>query len=760
VNARSTPRRALRLIRSFGLAALFLSAALFGIASGVLFAFVGDLPQISALDNYTPNTISRVLGHNGAVIGEFASERRQLVTYDQIPPVLRNAILATEDATFFSHSGFRIERIIVAATKDVLRRRLQSGASTLTQQLARNLFPSTVGFERGGFAGIERKIKEALVAIQIEKRYTKQEIFTMYCNKQFWGHQSYGVEAAAQLYFSKHVGDLNLDEAALIAGIIQGNQRQSPYVNMKAAMARRNIALDRMAAEGYITKADAEAAKKRPIVTHGQPSAPRSIAPYFVEQLRIQLEDRYGAKALYENGLTIKTGIDAPLQGAANRALDAGLRRLDKQRGSYRKPAHNLIAEGRSIEKYTTARWLRDPLEDEIYPAVVTAADRAVIHVRAGRWQGTIAKAGYEWTHKAPDAIAHPGDVIDVRVLKLDPKTTSFTASLEQTPQLQGAVVAIDNHTGQVMAMIGGTNFERSQFNRAVQALRQVGSLFKPFVYTAAIDRGYTATSTLVDEPVSFPAGPNQPMYEPKNYEKDYKGPIPLRYALEHSRNVPTVRLMATLGPNTVIPYAKRMGISSPIPPYLSSAIGAGEATLLEMTSAYTSYANQGVRMAPLLITEVTDREGNVLEQHRPEPHEAIRADTAFVMTTLLEGVIEHGTAAVPVTEPLRALHWPVAGKTGTTDEYTDAWFVGFDPDITIGVWVGFDLKKPIASNATGAVAALPIWTEIMNSWVERRRQELPEPPTFSRPGNVVFVDGEAYIAGTEPGGDTARRPD
>jgi penicillin-binding protein 1A len=739
----SQPRRALQVVRSFGLVALFLAVALFGIASGVLFAFVGDLPKISALDDYSPSTTTRVLGRDGSVVGEFASERRQLVTYDQIPPVLRNAILSAEDSSFFTHSGLRIERIFVTLGKDILHRRLY-GASTLTQQLARKLFLTDDKTP-------ERKIKEALLTVQIEKRYTKPEIFTMYCNKMYWGHLTYGVEAASQLYFGKHVSELNLDEAALIAGIIQGNQRQSPYVNMPAALARRNYTLDRMVAEGYVKPADAEAAKRRPIVTRGQPSAPRSIAPYFLEQLRIQLEERYGAKALYENGLTIRTGMDAPLQRTATQALDAGLRRLDKMRG-YRKPAHNLVTEGKSLEKYSTPRWVRDPNENDVVPAIVMSVQGPVIHVRVGRWHGVIDKTGYEWAHRAADALAHVGDLIEVRVRTLDAKAGTFTSSLEQEPLLQGAVVALDNRTGQVMAMIGGTSFERSQFNRAVQAMRQVGSLFKPFVYTTAIDRGYTATSTIVDEPVSFPAGPGQPMYEPKNYEKNYEGEVTLRHALEHSRNVPTIKLMDELGPANVINYAHRMGIASPIPPYLSSAIGAGEATLMEMTSAYTTFPNQGVRMAPLLLTEVTDREGNTLEQHRPEPHEAIRADTAYVMTNILEGVIIRGTGAVDATAPLRALRWPLGGKTGTTDDYTDAWFIGFDPDVTIGVWVGFDLKKTINSTATGAVAALPIWSEIMKSWVDRRREGASEPPSFARPGNVVFVDGEAYIAGTEPG--------
>jgi penicillin-binding protein 1A len=735
--------RALKLIRSFGFIALFVAAALFGIASGVLFAFVGDLPQISALDDYSPSTTSRVLGRDGSVVGEFATERRQLVTYDQIPPVLRNAIISAEDASFFRHSGLSIQRILVTAAKDILHRRLY-GASTLTQQLARKLFLTDDKTP-------ERKIKEALLTLQIEKRYTKQEIFTMYCNKMYWGHRAYGVEAASQLYFAKSVKDLTLDEAALIAGIIQGNARQSPYVNMPAAVVRRNYTLDRMASQGYITSAEAEAAKKRPIVTRGEPALPRSVAPYFVEQLRIQLEERYGATAVYESGLTIRTGLDPALQRAANTALDSGLRRIDKMRG-YRKPSRNLVSEGRSIDAYKDSRWNRDPVEDALVPAIVTALEGPTVRVRAGRWQGTVDRAGYEWAHKPADALLHRGDLIEVRVKKLDPKGQTFTAALEQEPNIQGAVLAIENRTGQVLAMIGGTSFERSQFNRAVQAMRQVGSLFKPFVYTTAIDRGYTATSTLIDEPVSFPAGPGQPPYEPKNYELNYEGEVTLRHALEHSRNVPTVRLMNALGPKTVITYAQRMGISSPIPPYLSSAIGAGEATLLEMTSAYTSFPNQGVRMNPLLLNEVTDREGNVLEQHRPEPHEALRADTAYIMTTILQGVILHGTGAVPVTEPLRKKNWPLGGKTGTTDDFTDAWFIGFDPDITVGVWVGLDQKKPIGGRMSGAVAALPIWSDIMKSWVDRRSAELAEPPTFARPGNVVLVDGEAYIAGTEPG--------
>jgi penicillin-binding protein 1A len=558
------------------------------------------------------------------------------------------------------------------------------------------------------------------------------------------------VEAASQLYFGKSVKDLNLDEAALIAGLLQGNVRQSPYVNMKAALARRAYVLDRMAEQHYITQAEANAAKARPIVTRGQPTQPASIAPYFLEMVRDRLEDAYGAKALYENGLVIHTGIDPDLQRAANDALDRGVRRIDKLRG-FRKPAHNLLAEHRSLDSYKPQKWTRDPVDGDIQPAVVTDVGAAEFKVRVGRFTSVIGRAGYEWTRKKPQDILHVGDVLDVRVGKVDAAAATLTATLDQPPNVEGAVVALDNHTGQVLALIGGDSFERSQFNRATQAMRQVGSLFKPFVYTAAIDRGYTAASMLDDSPVSYAPGPNQPPYEPKNYDRTFEGPVTLRWALEDSRNVPTVRLMAALGPKEVIGYARQMGLTAPLPEYLSIAIGSAEDTLLEMVSAYTTFPNQGVRVAPLPILDVVDREGNVLEQHRAEPHEALRADTAYIMTNLLEGVVQHGTAAAA-----NSLGWPLGGKTGTTDDYTDAWFVGFDPDITLGVWVGFDQKKPIGSNQTGAVAALPIWTDIMKTWIDRRRAAGGDPPEFQRPGNVVVVPTlkgpEVFIAGTEPG--------
>ena len=628
------------------------------------------------------------------------------------------------------------------------------GASTLTQQLTRKLFLTDDKTP-------ERKIKEAILAIQIEKRYTKREIFTLYCNQMYFGHGVYGVEAASRLYFGKSAKDVSIEEAALIAGILQGNVRQSPYVNRDAAMRRRNYTLGRMADVGYLTPAQSEELKKKPIVVRPDPPGQSSsAAPYFLEEVRRELEGRYGAKQLYENGLSIQTAIDLRLQEASAQALNDGLRRIDKRRG-FRKPRRNAIAEGHTIESFRQPRWDRPMTAGQIVPAVVTAVDGTAIQLRVSNMRVTVDKKGYAWTNKpSPAQLVTRGDLVETRLLTLGDSTSSATGTLEQTPEVEGAVLIIDNRTGQIMTMVGGYSFDRSKFNRATQAYRQVGSAFKPFVYTAAIDSGYTPVTMLMDTPVSFPGGAGQPAYAPLNYDHQFEGPITLRRALEQSRNVPAVRLMDQLGPNQVISYARRLGLESPLPPYLAVALGAAEATLVEMTSAYSVYPNQGVRMRPYSVLKVSDREGNVLEENRPEPKDAIRADTAFVMTNILRGVVQRGTAGRAA-----ALNWPIGGKTGTTDDYTDAWFIGFDPDITIGVWAGYDQKRSMGPAGTGADSALPIWMEIMKAWIATRT----EPPTFEAPGNIVFVSvdrgsgnpalegtpgaiQESFISGTQPG--------
>lgn len=747
-----------------------------------MFAYAGDLPEISALDAYSPSTITRVRASDGTVIGEFAVERRLVISYDDIPANFRQAIIAAEDAGFDSHFGVSISAIAFRASRDIFdaakavvtgRGGRPAGASTLTQQLARNLFAETVGFRAGdirplGWADLERKIKEAIVAVQIEKRYTKPEILTLYANQMLFGHGTYGVEAAARLYFGKSAKELTLEEAALLAGIVQLPARQSPYVNMDAALRRRAYVLQRMADEGYITAEQAETAKQTPIALRGQPQQPRSAAPFFLEEIRKHLEREYGAKALYESGLAVTTTLDAGLQDAANRAVRAGLRSLDKRRG-YRKPQRNIVAEGKAIDSFTDDRWSRPMAAGDIVPALVVGVKPApvnTVRVAIGRYHADLGREAFaSWPRRPSVDAFKPGDLIEVEIRTLDEKTLAATAALEQTPLVEGALVAIDNRTGQIKAMVGGWDFARSKFNRAVQAYRQLGSTFKPIVYTAAIDRGFTPASMIVDEPTTYTSDIGE-IYEPQNYDHKFEGPVTLRRALEDSRNVPAVKLMEALGPKNVLAYAKRFGFEEDFPPFLAIALGAGDATLLEVTSAYSVFPNQGVRMKPFSILSVMDRGGNLLEENRAEPADVIRADTAFVVTSMLRGVVQRGTAKAAAT-----VDWPLAGKTGTVDDNTDAWFIGFDPDITVGVWTGLDEKKSLGPRETGAVAALPIWMDFMKAHIARREGDT-QPPEFQAPGNIVFLPidqatgnvatvgaagavTETFVAGTEPGGLT-----
>jgi penicillin-binding protein 1A len=755
----TAPKRArvvIRIARRAIIVGLFLLAAILGGLGGVLFAYGTDLPEISRLDDYQPNTITRLLARDGKVVAQFATERRVVIRYEDIAPVLRQAIISTEDADFEEHFGVSVTRILVTAIKDIVYRQ-NAGASTITQQLARDLFLRDYMrggvYARSGLEGLERKIKEALVAIELEKRYTKREIFTFYANQINLGHGAYGVEAASRMYFNKSAKNLNLEEAAALAATIQTPARLSPFVDPERNRNRRNYVLRRMAEEGYITDAVAGEAQKQPTILRGQPQPDQSIAPYFAEEIRKKLEAQFGASALYEAGLTVQTTLDANLQLAMNRALDRGLRRLDKRHSLYRGPIRNLLATGKTIDGFTSDTWAKPIRSGDIVTAVVTAvppSGAAPVRLRIAGRDAELSPKGFTWARKPASQLFKTGDLIEVEVRTVDDNGAFKDVQLEQAPIIEGAALAIDNRTGQIRAMTGGFSFARSKFNRATQAQRQVGSLFKPILYTAAVDHGYTATTMFVDEKVSYVAGPNQPPYEPHNYDGKFEGPITLRRALEDSRNIPAVQTIADLGPAEVIPYARRFGLRGNYQPYLSLALGAGEATLMEMTSAYSVFPNQGVRMDPFSVTTITDRDGNVREENRPQPHEAIRADTAFILTNLLRGVVQEGTAAAAA-----ALMWPLAGKTGTMDDFTDAWFIGFDPNLTVGVWVGYDEKKPIGRGETGAQAALPIWMDIMRAYVDKDADR-KNPPDFDAPGNIVFVtlgNGkvEAYINGTQP---------
>ena len=761
------PRSSRRSAGSATIVGLFAVASILGVVSGALFAYAPDLAQIAALDDYAPNTITRVHARGGELIGEFAVQRRVIIGYDDIPEVLRQAIIASEDSAFFAHNGVSIPGIVRAVIQDVLRGELFSGASTLTMQLARNV---EVGGEVLGREKVwQRKLLEAYYAIHLEKRYTKPEILALYANQVWLGtatHAADGVEAAAQLLFGKSARDVELGEAAVIAGIIQGPSRLSPLVNMEAATERRNYALRRMAEEGFITRDEAADEMAKPIVLAPRQRRSNSIAPYYLEEIRQHLEREYGARRLYHDGLAVYSTLDINLQRAANRAVADGLRALDKRQG-YRGPQRNVL-DGDDASPtpgdFEHPRWTYPIGAGDVVPAVVTGTRRGRIQVRVGPYRAEIEPAGFAWTRRRSAAeLVERGDLVDVRITTLpDAPDAMARATLDQEPEVEAALLALDNRTGRVLAMVGGYDFNRSEFNRATQAYRQLGSLFKGVLYAAAIDQGYTPTSIVMDRPVAYDVGPGQPTYRPTNYDRKYEGPITLRRALEKSRNVPAVWMMDAVGPETVVDFARRVGFTAPIPPYLSVALGSAEATLLEVTSAYSVFPNEGQRMIPFAIERVLDREGNVLEANRPQSRNALRADTAYVMVSLMQGVVDRGTARRARRELPK---WPVGGKTGTMDDYTDAWFVGFDPDITVGVWVGYDEKRSLGRNEEGARVALPIWIEFIKAYGSDR----DAPEGFEAPGNILFrtvneMTGEleergglgtiqeVFIAGTEPG--------
>ncbi|HEY8232275.1 MAG TPA: PBP1A family penicillin-binding protein, partial [Vicinamibacteria bacterium] len=681
--------------------------------------------------------------------------KRVVVAFQDIPPVLRNAIVAVEDADFWKHIGINFWRIPGAALANLRSGRYSQGFSTLTMQLTRLLFLTPEKTP-------ERKIKEVILAFQIEKNFTKEEILTLYCNQIYFGNGNYGVEAASRFLFGKAVKDVTLEEAALVAGIAQSPMRQSPIENPERALQRRNHVLDRMAEEKYVSREEAEAAKAKPIALRLRRDPP-SVAPHFVEEVRKYLEREYGSQRIYQGGLRVYTTLDPKAQRAALRAVRTGLRAIDRRARGFVKPeASALGPDGLLPEPLRLDEWDWPFGEGDVVRGVVIASDRLSAVVQVGGYRGRLLPADVAWTRRASVSDALPrGAIAPFRVVALSDVAGRREArlQLEQEPKVEGALIALDVHTGAVRAMVGGYDFEKSKFNRATQALRQVGSAFKPIVYAAALETlGYTPATILIDSPLSFPNQWDGSVWSPQNYDGVFQGPIPLRRAVEQSRNIPAVRTLQAVGIEKGIEYARRLGLSSELPPYLPIALGAGEATLAEMTAAFGTFANQGLRMRPFLIDRITDREGNVIEQTLPRATDALRADTAFILTSLLRGVADHGTAA-----RARRLRRPIAGKTGTTNDFTDAWFIGYEPSLAAGVWVGFDEKKDsLGPRADGGTIALPIWMEFWAAVMSERPIE-----EYPIPGNVVFVPVdemghpgapgapgvhmEAFVAGTEP---------
>ena len=601
--------------------------AVFG-SAGAVFGVVQwlgrDLPRPEQLTAIQPPVKTVVYDAKGRVLHEFFKENRSYVRLSTIPRHLVNATLSTEDRSFYQHWGVDLWGIWRAAVSNVLQMRRAEGGSTITQQLARNLF---LTHERT----LSRKLKEIALAIEIERTYSKNQILELYFNQIYFGEGAYGVEAAAKTYFGKPLDELTLPECALVAGLPANPSLFSPRRRPAAARARRTKVLRNMLATHAITQVEFDSAVGAPLgVTPQRYSNDR--APYFTEMIRAHLDDRYGSNAVYEGGLKIYTTLDMDLQLAAERALEKQLSALESELKLKRTHANFVLPAGDTLR------------------------------------------------------------------------------GMQTTPYLQGAFVALDPRNGYIRALVGGRDWNHSNFNRATQARRQPGSAFKPFVYTAAMDNGFRPTDIIVDEPVTFPGADGKP-YQPGNYDRTFRGPVTLRYALQMSINIPAIKLLRKVGTSLVASYARRMGIKSPLGQNLSLALGTSEVTLLELTSAYGVLANRGIRNEPLFLLKVEDRNGNVLEKNSPRPTEVLSEETAGVVTSMLESVVDHGTGA-----PARARGFtnPAAGKTGTMDDYMDAWFVGYTPNLVAGVWVGFDQKKTIGPGMTGARAALPAWTDFM----------------------------------------------
>jgi penicillin-binding protein 1A len=752
--AAPTPAPRILTFRRVVVTALFAAAVLGGALVGVFFAFESDLPQVTSLEDFQPNIITQVFAADGSVLGEFAIEKRVVVEFRDIPPVLRNAIVAVEDEDFWKHIGINPWRIPGAALANLRSGRRGQGFSTLTMQLTRLLFLTPE-------KTYERKIKEIILAFQIEKNFTKEEIFTLYCNQIYFGHGNYGVEAASRFFFSKSMKDLTLAEAALLAGVPQNAPRLSPVYHPERALARRNHVLDRLAEEKYVQREEAEAAKREPLGLRLHRDPP-SIAPHFLEEVRKYLEKEYGSQRIYQGGLRVYTTLDPAMQAAAVRALRDGLRTLDRRARGFVPPEASLLVNGLLPEPLHLDEWDWPFAAGDVVRGVVIASDRATAVVQIGEYRARLFPADVAWTRRASLSDVLPrGAVAPFRIVSLSEADGRKEAAvrLEQEPKVEGALLALDVRSGAVRAMVGGYDFEKSKFNRATQAMRQVGSAFKPVVYAAALETlGWTPSTILVDAPLSFTNPWDKTVWTPQNYDGAYAGPIPLRRAVEQSRNIPAVKTLQAVGVEKGIEYARKLGIAGELPPFLPIALGAGEATLLEMVGAYATFANQGLRMKPFLIDRITDREGNAVEQATPRATDALRADTAFILTSLLRGVVERGTAA-----RARRLGRPIAGKTGTTNDFTDAWFIGYEPSLAAGVWVGFDEKKDsLGRGETGADAALPIW---MDFWAAATADRPVEEHPI--PGNVVFVPVdemgrpgapgaagvrmEAFVAGTEP---------
>ncbi len=726
-------------------------AALFGVVVGVAVAAAINIPRVDSLADFTPARITRVLSREGEVFAEFARQRRILLGEGEVPEVVQNAVVALEDSKFFSHGGVDAAGIVRAAISNLRAGRKKEGASTITMQLARGLFFTSEKSWR-------RKIEEALTAVELEKRYSKQQLLTLYCNLVNFGHGNYGIAQASLYYFGKPVDQLAVHEAAMLAGIPQRPSDYSPYRRPEKVLQRRDHVLGRMVDEGYLERDDYEAALEEPLGVVPQREA-EPFAAYFAEDVRKLIETTYGTQAMLEGGLEVRSTMDGRMQRAAERALQDELSRLDHRKG-WRGPLRRKVPDPDTIELETwtgaglvPGRWLQ---------GVVLESGARIARVRIDGEVYELGPKGIAWTgRQRPEQLLERGDVAWFRLRPADKEGEAPLFQVDQEPQLEAAVLVLESATGAVRAMVGGWDFERSKFNRATQAHRQLGSAFKPFVWGAAIEAGFTPADTLFDAPAYFLGADNRASYRPRNYSREYYGIVTLRRALEKSMNMTAVKLLELVGIQRVIDFAHRAGIQADLPPYPSLALGVADVTPLELAASYAAFANQGTHVEPYLIEKVLSGDGQKLEEHQTRARYVTRPEVAYVLGHVLEGVIDRGTAA-----EIAGLELDLAGKTGTTDDFSDAWFVGYTPRYTILTWVGYDVRRPIGRKMTGAEAALPMWRRIVEAgldegWISKGEKFVAPPGvsfvTVEKHTGLVATPAaeetlvEAFLRGTEP---------
>jgi penicillin-binding protein 1A len=754
-----------------------LVAVLIGATVGVSVAALIHVPQVGSLATFTPNLVTQLMAVDGSVFASFARERRMMLKEGEIPPVIENALLASEDSNFFRHGGIDAMGIARAALDDLRAGKMKEGGSTISMQLARTLFLTRERKWR-------RKIEESLVAVELEKSFSKQQIITLYLNLVNLGHGNYGIEAASRYYFGKPAKAVTLSEAATLIGIIPAPSRYSPYREPEMVLRQRNRVLRRMLEDRLVSADDYQKAVAQPLlVTSQQPE--ESFAPYFAEEVRKYLEATYGANMLYEGGLQLQTTLDPKIQRATEQAIRAGLLHVDHRRG-WGGPIARLEESNVEQQNLPAAFVQGRPVAGRWYQGVVLTADRGSASVRIGKQIFSLTPKGMAWTgHAHPGDLLHRGmvawfrfEVPEVKPAKgkkapaIPPGETAAAAPLElmleQEPRMEAAGLVIESRTGAIRAMVGGWDFARNKFNRITQARRQVGSAFKPFVYGAALEQGWTPADTLLDAPTAFIGADGKLSYRPENYYHKHYGIVTLRRALEQSINVPAVKMLDLIGGNKVVAFAHRCGIRTPLPAWPSIALGSADLTPLELAASYAAIANQGTHIEPYMIERIASPDGQVMEQHFPTAYTSADPAVAYVLTHMLEGVIDRGTAYAINDLPL-----DLAGKTGTTDDFTDAWFVGFTPRYTILTWIGYDVKRSLGQGMSGAVAALPMWRGIVedglkHGWIQKGE-------TFAVPPGVVFRDvdyytgllagqgspkvvKEAFVAGTEPAREYSAR--